>query len=295
MDLLVLQAFTKAAAESERRRRIARSTAIGAATGASVGMAWPFAAMYLSRGLGVPSFRQVPATTLAGAGIGRLAATLRKEAKRDFHPVKVEAPKKKRKKFPFQGFVDFQGLKIDIENKKGSYREGKSPEGKKWRTYMHCAYGEIRGTEGSDGDKLDVYVGYNHDSPLVVVIHQQDPKTKKYDEDKVMIGFDTVATAIKAYKRQYDRPGFYQSHTTMQMGRFWRWVHDRSKHGKKVASRERRGRMSRELRDPRLYSNLRGAMALESAKKRVAAHKGLAKGDGTIRSAVRKGLLRERR
>lgn len=154
------------------------------------------------------------------------------------HPVKMEPPKKKRKKYPFQGFVNFQGLKIDIENRAGTYRRGKAKDGTKWATYMHYPYGEIRGTEGVDGDKLDVYVGPNHDSSLVVVVHQCRPDTGKYDEDKVMLGFNSVEEAIGAYKNQYNKPGFYRegNHTVMPIGKFWRWVHDKKKRGKKVAS-----------------------------------------------------------
>lgn len=153
---------------------------------------------------------------------------------------KVEPPKRKRKKWPFQGYIDFQGLKIDLENKKGSVRRGTSPEGKKWTTYMHHHYGEIRGTRGADntGDALDCYVGPNADSPLVIVVHQQDPKTRKYDEDKVMLGFDSADEALKAYRGQYDGPGYYQDHTTLNIGQFWRWVHDKRQKGKKVKEAE---------------------------------------------------------
>lgn len=153
-------------------------------------------------------------------------------------PTKIEPPKKKRKKWPFQGYLIFQGLEIDVENKRGSTRHGVDGDGKRWSTYMHHHYGEIRGTEGADGEDLDCYVGPNQDSPLVVVVHQQDPKTKKYDEDKVMLGFDNEAAAVAAYKRQYDRPDYYQSHVAMPIGRFWRWVHDERKQGKKVAARQ---------------------------------------------------------
>ncbi len=160
------------------------------------------------------------------------------EAPHNFHPVKVEPPKAKRKEYPFEGFIDFQGLKIDVEYKAGSTRSGTGPEGK-WSTYMHSHYGEIRGTEGTDGDKLDVYVGENHDSPVVVVIHQHNPWDGKFDEDKVMIGYDSVEEAIGAYKKQYERPGFYVDgkHTAMNIGKFWRWCHDKNNKGKKVSSR----------------------------------------------------------
>jgi len=98
--------------------------------------------------------------------------------------------------------------------------------------------GKIRGTEGTDGDKLDVYVGDNHDSSLVVVIHQHNPWDGKYDEDKVVIGCESVEEAIGLYKKQYDRPGFYREgeHTAMPIGAFWRWVHEVKNKGKRVSA-----------------------------------------------------------
>ena len=145
------------------------------------------------------------------------------------HPIDIQPPHRARKRHPFQGYVDFQGLQIDIENIPGSIRSGKD-----WSTHMYYAYGEIRGTEGADGDKLDCYVGNNHDSPLVVVIHQQDPQTLDYDEDKVMLGFDTVEAGVAAYKAQYSNPSFYQSHTALPMAQFWRWVRDRTNRGQRI-------------------------------------------------------------
>ena len=163
------------------------------------------------------------------------------EVPRDGARVVLHPPAKrtgKDAKYPFQAFIDFQGLQIDVENKKGSSRSGTDSDGNKWTTKMFHHYGEIRDTEGADGDKLDVYVGDNHDSSLVVVVHQCDPHTGKYDEDKVMLGFNSVEEAIGGYKNQYDKPGFYREgqHTVMSLGRFWRWVHDKNKHGRKVAS-----------------------------------------------------------
>jgi len=158
------------------------------------------------------------------------------EVPKNTHPVKVEPPKAKRKQFPFVGYIDFQGIKIDVENKQGDVRKGVSPDGEEWETHMFHHYGEIRNTEGTDGDKLDVYVGDNHDSSLAVVVHQQDPDSGKFDEDKVMLGFDSVEEAIGAYKKQYDQPGFYVEgeHLEMPIGQFWRWVNEDRNKGKKV-------------------------------------------------------------
>ncbi len=151
-----------------------------------------------------------------------------------FKPVKLYKPKRKRRKWPFQGYIDYQGLKIDVENKAGSVRKGVSEDGVPWETKMYYHYGEIRGTGGADGDLLDAYIGPNADSPLVVVVHQQDPKTKVYDEDKVMLGFDSIAEAVKAYKGQYDGPGFYQDKTVLNIGEFWRWCQTKRNKGKRV-------------------------------------------------------------
>lgn len=160
------------------------------------------------------------------------------EVPHNHHPAVVQPPQAERTEYPFVGFIDFQGLKVDVENKKGDYRRGKDKDGHEWKCLMHAHYGEIRDTEGVDGDNLDVYVGPNHDSSLVVVVRQHRPDTGAYDEDKVMLGFDSVEEAIGAYKKQYDKPGFYVDgdYLAMPIGRFWRWVHDSRKHGKKVAN-----------------------------------------------------------
>ena len=171
------------------------------------------------------------------------------EVPHNHHPITVHPPQEKRREFPFVGFIDFQGLKVDVENRKGDVRRGKDKDGHAWAITMRAHYGEIRDTEGVDGDNLDVYVGPNHDSSLVVVIRQHKPDTGAYDEDKVMLGWDTVEDAVDAYKRQYDRPGFYKEgdYLAMPIGQFWRWVHDTRKHGKKVASGTEKVALSDEL------------------------------------------------
>jgi len=137
----------------------------------------------------------------------------------------------------FVGFVDFQGLEIDLEVLAGQYREKTNPEGKSWKRYMHHHYGEIRNTEGVDGDLLDAYVGPNHDSSLVIVIHQHRPDDQSFDEDKVMLGFDSVEEAIGAYKKHYPKPGFYREgeFEAFPIGRFWRWVQDGRNKGQKIS------------------------------------------------------------
>lgn len=151
------------------------------------------------------------------------------------HDVVLGPPTKKRAKFPFVGTIELPGgIVVDVENRKGSFREGVDGGGTPWRVEMRAHYGEIRGTEGADGEPLDVYVGSNADSPLVVVVHQQDPSTGEYDEDKALIGFRTVAEALALYRQQYNRSGFYQDHTVLPITSFWRWVKSRELHGGKL-------------------------------------------------------------
>lgn len=119
-----------------------------------------------------------------------------------------------------QGRTKLYGMDISIENKKGSYRSGTDKDGHKWKTLMHYDYGYIRGTVGTDKDHLDCYVGPDKKANKVYVVHQNDPVTHKYDEDKCMLCFSSAADAKAAYMKQYDRPGFYGSMTTMTIEQF---------------------------------------------------------------------------
>lgn len=80
------------------------------------------------------------------------------------------------------------------------------------------------------------YIGPNEDAKKVYIVHQQNPDTKEYDEDKCMIGFNSLAEAKAAYLKQYDRPGFLQSITTMDLEEFRSKVLDPKNKGKMVKS-----------------------------------------------------------
>ena len=138
--------------------------------------------------------------------------------------------------YKLQGRKKFAGFNISIENKKGSYREGTDSNGHKWRVKMYHDYGYIRGSVGTDGDHVDCYLGPNENAKKVYIVHQQDPDTKKYDEDKCMIGFDSQAEARAAYLKQYDRPGFLQSITAMDLEEFRQKVLDPENKGEMIKS-----------------------------------------------------------
>jgi hypothetical protein len=95
--------------------------------------------------------------------------------------------------------VDFQGLQIAIECPAGSYRAGKG-----WRVKMHNHYGYIVGTNGRDGDPLDVFLGDQFHSQKVYIINQID-QNGKFDEHKIMLGFSSRKEARTAYLSNYTR------------------------------------------------------------------------------------------
>jgi hypothetical protein len=119
-----------------------------------------------------------------------------------------------------QGRTKIHGMEISIENKKGSTRSGTDKDGHEWHTKMHYDYGYIRGTVGVDKDHLDAYVGPNQKSNVVYIVNQNDPVTGKFDEQKVMLGFDNEDEAKAAYLKQYDRPGFFGNIIKMDIETF---------------------------------------------------------------------------
>ena len=111
-------------------------------------------------------------------------------------------------KYKLQGKMSWHGLNIAIENKKGSYRRGKDPNGQSWKTYMNYDYGRIGGSKATDNEGVDIYVGPDDTAEMVYVVHQQDPFTRVYDEDKAMVNFPSRESAIEGFLSQYDRPDF---------------------------------------------------------------------------------------
>ena len=123
------------------------------------------------------------------------------------------------------GHITVQGLPITIENPKGSVRSGTDKTGRPWSNTIHHTYGYIKGVEAKDGDKLDVFVGPNPASGTVFVIDQIDPGTGKYDEAKVMLGFDSADEARRGYLANYDQGwGGLGAMTPMSIDEFKAWT-----------------------------------------------------------------------
>jgi hypothetical protein len=121
--------------------------------------------------------------------------------------------------------IRFQGLEISIENPRGSVRSGTDRNGHAWRTRMRWDYGYIRGSKGVDKDHVDCYVGPNADAAIAYVVHQRKAGDwDHFDEDKVMLGFDSEAAAKAAYLAHYDDSRFLGPVTAMPMDEFKRKV-----------------------------------------------------------------------
>lgn len=105
--------------------------------------------------------------------------------------------------------IRWRGLELVIENEAGSIRSGRKPNGEQWHTRMIYPYGYIARTEGVDGDEVDVFVGPNMAAPFVYVVHQRRVNDwLAYDEDKCMLGFDSLEDAKRAFLLNYDDPRF---------------------------------------------------------------------------------------
>ena len=97
------------------------------------------------------------------------------------------------------GHINLDGYRITIENPKGSVRRGTDSKGNAWENTMNNDYGYIRGTEGVDGDHIDVYLSDNPSEGNVFVVDQVNPQTREFDEHKVMYGFNSAEEAREAY------------------------------------------------------------------------------------------------
>ena len=124
------------------------------------------------------------------------------EAEVNTNPTKAQKEAGNYKK----GHVQIGTFNVTIEQPKGSVRSGVDANGNKWETEMKNTYGYIRGTEGVDGDHIDVFLsddidGWNGRQVFVVDQRNEDGS---FDEHKVMLGFNDINDAEAAYMSNYE-------------------------------------------------------------------------------------------
>ena len=103
-----------------------------------------------------------------------------------------------------KGHVNVEGFGVTIEQPKGSVRRGKDANGNPWESKMNNTYGYILGTEGVDGDHIDVFLSDTPKEGNVYVVDQYEPDGT-FDEHKVMYGFPDAEAARSAYLSNYEK------------------------------------------------------------------------------------------
>ena len=147
------------------------------------------------------------------------------EAKVNVNPTEAQKEAGNYKK----GHVRIGQFDVSIEQPKGSVRSGVDASGNKWETTMQNTYGYIRGTEGVDGDHIDVFLtndidGWNGRRVYIVDQYNEDGT---FDEHKVMLGFNDEADAQDAYLSNYEK-GWENKRklvmTSVNLPDFEKWV-----------------------------------------------------------------------
>lgn len=147
------------------------------------------------------------------------------EAETDTEPTEAQKEAGNYKK----GHVRIGQFDITVENPKGSVRRGTDASGKAWEQTMQNTYGYIRGTEGVDGDHIDVFLTNDIDSwnGRRVYIVDQYNEDGTFDEHKVMLGFNDEAEAQDAYLSNYEKGWEYKHKLVMSsvnLPDFEKWI-----------------------------------------------------------------------
>ena len=128
-----------------------------------------------------------------------------------------------------KGHVTIGEFDITIENPAGSVRKGVDADGKEWSNTMANTYGYIKGTEGVDGDHIDVFLHSDMDqwNGRKVFVVDQTNTDGSFDEHKVMLGFNDKGEAFAAYLANYEKgweKGRRLDCTEVNMEDFEKWI-----------------------------------------------------------------------
>ena len=133
-----------------------------------------------------------------------------------------------------KGHITCNGMQISIETPAGKSRKPEWPALKNHYGYVTRVYDpkskqHVAVGEAADGDHVDVFLN-DATSDYAYVVDQVNPKTGKFDEHKVMLGFDTLDAAKSAYKANYsaDWKGLGKI-TRLTMHQFRQWLVDGDK------------------------------------------------------------------
>ncbi len=128
-------------------------------------------------------------------------------ARRAQHAIAIAKRKQIAKK------LTFQGIDLRIDRPAGFVQTGKDEHGQTWERTYKVDYGFIPGTEGGDGEGLDVYVGPNAEAHLAHWIIQRK-SDGSFDEFKLMLGFDDQRSARSMWEAHTPKRFFGGVETT---------------------------------------------------------------------------------
>ena len=204
------------AAIAERKRRAAEA----AATEQSGGNDTAEQAASVETNSGQPQPVPVPVETTP---IGTTSTPVEIQAQREQTETNPTEAQKEAGNYR-KGHIKVDGYDIVLENPKGTTRSGKDANGKEWSITMKHDYGYIRGTKGTDGDHIDVYLSDNPTAGNVYVVDQVNQRTGDFDEHKVMYGFNSMEEAVQAYRDQYEDGWKVGTVTEVSREEFKKWV-----------------------------------------------------------------------
>ena len=123
------------------------------------------------------------------------------------------------------GHISIKGMKIAIENPKGSKRYYKENGEEKYNV-MKNHYGYFNISKGKDGDCVDVFIGPNVENFERIYCIDQNDKEGNFDETKVMLGFDSKKEAKEAYLSNYS-PNWkgFRGITSVSLKTFKKWLY----------------------------------------------------------------------
>jgi hypothetical protein len=108
-----------------------------------------------------------------------------------------------------QGRRELDGVRISIENRKGSRRHWTDHDGRTGSTKMRHPYGYARLSVGMDGDHVDVFLGPLAETGQVeattvfIITTRKPPAFTEDDEQKCMIGWPSLEAARAAFVQHY--------------------------------------------------------------------------------------------
>lgn len=120
-------------------------------------------------------------------------------------------------------YISFASLPIGIEYAAGERRVFYDDNGEVvYDKLLEFPYGFVQNTIGRDGDEIDVITGPVEDPEHVYVIDMIDlgpDVSKRENEDKAMLGFDSAESAKNAFFTMYPR-NFFGGMVKMRLEEF---------------------------------------------------------------------------